>query len=502
MYVSAKELLELQQNAIEEGGRQPWDDLFADDEPPANPEHRDGESQSTAESADQDQSSPTAPTDRFFTPTPSGSNFVWDPVAATEAIPDSAAAPDDDRDTTAPTSSTNDRLFTPTPSGSNFVWDPVAATGVVPDTAAAAPDDFVIKVKEADRPPPAPPAPVKEAKGVDNPSTLTTDYPDSPLPDRRPITASRRMGLGTKILCWAFAFVVLCVCVGVLAASLKKVPSTEMGVQYDVHRKQLEDATKSGGLFLGPPGFRFIKFPSTFITVDLNDRTCVSNDGLLVQFSVTFQYQMTAANVLPAIIKYRDFHKWASAVEQAGLSAVHHSCSEFIVSEFQNKRGIIQNNMEENLKIKLEGDPASGDEGVNAVSVSLQLTFIELPAEYNEAVSEKQAAEEDIALAVAQRVQETTKANTELLRSREEARKIEDTARNEAEVLLTEARLQAEETTYSFQKEAQALVEVKEQLNLTTEGVLAYLSNRLLSEASTLRVTTGEPAKLSQRDEL
>jgi len=211
---------------------------------------------------------------------------------------------------------------------------------------------------------------------------------------------------------------------------------------------------------------------------------------------------MTAANVLPAIIKYRDFHKWASAVEQAGLSAVHHSCSEFIVSEFQNKRGIIQNNMEENLKIKLEGDPASGDEGVNAVSVSLQLTFIELPAEYNEAVSEKQAAEEDIALAVAQRVQETTKANTELLRSREEARKIEDTARNEAEVLLTEARLQAEETTYSFQKEAQALVEVKEQLNLTTEGVLAYLSNRLLSEASTLRVTTGEPAKLSQRDEL
>ena len=68
-----------------------------------------------------------------------------------------------------------------------------------------------------------------------------------------------------------------------------KVPSTEMGVQYNVHKKQLEDATKSGGLFVGPPGYRFIKFPSTFITVDLKDRTCVSNDGLLVTFSVTFQ---------------------------------------------------------------------------------------------------------------------------------------------------------------------------------------------------------------------
>ena len=95
-------------------------------------------------------------------------------------------------------------------------------------------------------------------------------------------------------LCWAFAFVCLCVAVGLIAASLKKVPSTEMGVQYNVHKKQLEDATKSGGLFLGPPGFRFIKFPSTYITVDLDDRTCVSNDGLLVRFSVTFQVRARA----------------------------------------------------------------------------------------------------------------------------------------------------------------------------------------------------------------
>ena len=99
----------------------------------------------------------------------------------------------------------------------------------------------------------------------------------------------RIMSSETRGLCWAFAFVCVCVIIGLLVASLKKVPSTEMGVQYNIHKKQLEDATKSGGLFLGPPGFKFIKFPSTFITVGFNDRTCVSNDGLLVTFSVTFQ---------------------------------------------------------------------------------------------------------------------------------------------------------------------------------------------------------------------
>jgi len=246
-----------------------------------------------------------------------------------------------------------------------------------------------------------------------------------------------------KRLLAAFVFVCVAVIIGVLFASLKKVPSTEMGLQYNVHKKQLEDATKSGGLFIGPPGYKFIKFPSTFITVDVNDQTCVSNDGLLVTFSVMFQYQMTASNVYPAIIKYRNFEKWASIVEQAGLSSIHHSCAEFEVTEFQTKRGIIQSTMLNNLKVKLEGNETSGEEGVNAVAVSFQLTYVHLPGAYNTAVAEKQAAEEDIALAIAQRKQETTKANTKLLKAKEESRKIEDTANNEAEVLLTETKLKA-----------------------------------------------------------
>jgi prohibitin 2 len=299
---------------------------------------------------------------------------------------------------------------------------------------------------------------------------------------------------------YAFIFVVVCTAIGVFAASFGKVESTEFGLEYNIHKKELDDAAKSGGLFIGPPGFEFIKFPSTFITVDLNERTCVSNDGLLVTFSVTFQYQMTESNLKPAIVKYRNYDKWADTVEAAGLSAIHHSCSEFMITEFQSKRGIIQTVMDANLKKKLEGELEQ--DGVNAVAISLQLKYVGLPLEYLDAVADKQAAEEGIALAIAQRKQATTKANTDLLTAKEESRKIKDTAANEAEVLLTEARLKAEETIYQFQKEAEALVEVKEALNLSSEGVLAYLSNKLLSEVSNLAVTTGEPVKLSQKGSL
>ncbi len=158
--------------------------------------------------------------------------------------------------------------------------------------------------------------------------------------------------------------------------------------------------------------------------------------------------------------------------------------------------------MEENLRLKLEGDESTSEEGVNAVAVSLQLTYVHLPEEYNEAVASKQAAEEDITVAIAQRNQEITKAKTNLLKAEEEAHKIKDSAINEAEVLITEASLKAEETLYSFEKEADALMEVKDKLNLTSEGLLAYLTNRLLAEADHLKVTAGEPARLSRRDEL
>ena len=307
---------------------------------------------------------------------------------------------------------------------------------------------------------------------------------------------NRRIGWGIVALCVMITGIVL------LAVSLRKVPETEYGIEYNIHKKELENATKSGGLFVGPPGYRFVKFPSTYITVDLNDRSCVSRDGLIVKFSVTFQYQMTSENMLPAVVKYRDYIKWAEVVEQAGISAIHHSCSEFQISNFQNKRGEIQSVMEDNLRLKLEGDPDKGTEGVFAVAISLQLRNLELPGPYTAAVAEKQSAEEDIALAKNQRKQETTKAQTELLTAEEEARKILDTARTDAEILLTEAQLEAEETTFAFEKEAETIVEVKGALNLTTNGVLAYLANSLLAEVQGLHITTGEPARLSRSDDL
>lgn len=307
-----------------------------------------------------------------------------------------------------------------------------------------------------------------------------------------------------KVKRWTICGLILTVIVGliiILATSLRKLKSTEYGIRYTPYSKKLDEAARVGGLHIGPPGYRFIKFPSTYVTVDLPNDTCVSKDGLRVRFSVTFQYQMPSEWLLPAVVKYRNFERWAEIVEAAGNSAIHHSCSDFNIASFQTKRGEIQGTMEANLRLKLEGSEGDGSDGVYARAISLQLSNVDLPSEYSEAVAEKQAAAEDIALAKNQRVQEVTKAQTALLKAREEARIINSTAINDVEILLTEANAKAEETLFAYETEANLIVTVQDSLGLTVDGVLGWLSNRLLEAAPNLRVTAGEPAKLSRKAE-
>jgi hypothetical protein len=69
--------------------------------------------------------------------------------------------------------------------------------------------------------------------------------------ERSPTEVKRR-----RILLVCFAIIVFITGIGLLIVSLRKVEETSYGVQYNIHKKQLDDAAKSGGLFIGPPGYK------------------------------------------------------------------------------------------------------------------------------------------------------------------------------------------------------------------------------------------------------
>lgn len=203
--------------------------------------------------------------------------------------------------------------------------------------------------------------------------------------------------------------------------------------------------------------------------------------------------------LIPTVLKYRDFENWANLVQSAAMSAIYHACADYNITAFQNERGIIQQTMEDNLRIKLEGDDGLGASAAYAKALSLQLNNVDLPEEYSQAVADKQSANEDIALAINQRSQEVTKARTGLLQAKEEARKIQNTAENDANVSLTQANLKVQETLFAFETEAETIVRVKTSLNLTVDGVLGFLATNMLATVPELSVMANEPARFSQK---
>lgn len=304
-----------------------------------------------------------------------------------------------------------------------------------------------------------------------------------------------------RVLICSFCSAVI-VSIILIAVSLRKVATTELGLEYDVWAKTLDEAAKTGGLHVGPPGFRFIKFPSTQITAEISD-TCVSRDGLRVQFEVSYQFLMPAAWIVPAVLRYRDFEKWGTVVKAAGNSAIQNSCSNFNITNFQSQRNKIQDDMKRELEIKLEGGVnATEHEGVYAKAISLQLKNVNLPADYTDAVSDKQSAKEDIALAKNQRNQELTKAQTLLLAAEQQAVKILDGARNDVNVTITAAEFSASQTLFAFEQETKTIAQAKDSFQLDNKGMISYLANQLYAKAPSLKASILEPVEVSHREEL
>lgn len=76
-----------------------------------------------------------------------------------------------------------------------------------------------------------------------------------------------------KKWCWGISIGAIFVLgLVLLIMSLQRLESTEYGLEYHPRRKELDEAAKQGGLHAGPPGFEFIKFPSTFIVSSIGTR--------------------------------------------------------------------------------------------------------------------------------------------------------------------------------------------------------------------------------------
>ena len=124
----------------------------------------------------------------------------------------------------------------------------------------------------------------------------------------------------------------------------------------------------------------------------------------------------------------------------------------------------------------------------------LQLTMVERPAEYEEAVTAKENARNDIDLATTERQQALTQAQTALLEAMTEANRTINAAQTQAAVISSFAASNASAVTEQYDKWASLYDSVKTEHSMTTEALLAYIGNRLMAELPGVTVNLESPA--------
>lgn len=261
-----------------------------------------------------------------------------------------------------------------------------------------------------------------------------------------------------------------------IATSLKTLQSDEMALMYNTISRTLYNDVKQEGLHSGPPGFKFIIFPSVFRTITFDDLDCLNKDGVVVELNIAFQYRVNEETLYYTVLQFKDHDTFRKAVEYSAEAAVHETCSLYNTTEFQAIREEFQQMVRQNVRERLAL--------INCTVSDLQVSNIARPSEYEDAVKSKEAARENIQVAETERPRQITQANTVLREAETQAVIDINRATTDARISKNAALAQAEAILAQYQQETQAFANIVVQQNLTTDGLLAYLGVRVVSQAA------------------
>ena len=274
-----------------------------------------------------------------------------------------------------------------------------------------------------------------------------------------------------------------------LSGSLKRLQETEIALAYNPIEKKLGEDVYGVGLHAGSPFFRFIKFPSVYKTLQYKDEACVSKDGIMVVLKLDVQYLVDQGRVPDLVSQYSTAEKHTEILFWAIQSAVHNTCSQFLITEFQEERGRVQDSILSKCQKK--------GESMMTQVVDVQLKNIDIPMEYTMAIESKEQAREDINLAYNERAQLVYEGERRRQESEQDILIMMLNANKTRDVILADATAQGEAAENMLRKEATAYKGVQQELGLDTPGLISYLSTRAIEANDDPDVNIARPAKAS-----
>ena len=79
-----------------------------------------------------------------------------------------------------------------------------------------------------------------------------------------------------------------------------------VGIAYNIHQRSLSKQVQNTGLHNGAPGFKFIKFPSTFKSLSFSNDECLNHEGVAILLTIEFQHRARPKQLREIIMGFRD----------------------------------------------------------------------------------------------------------------------------------------------------------------------------------------------------
>jgi len=303
--------------------------------------------------------------------------------------------------------------------------------------------------------------------------------------------------MGSKAKC-SLCGAILLTTIILIACSLQKVSSTEVGVVYDAVWGVLHDDILTEGLHTKPPFGDIILWPSIYSYMEFSEAkgtqiTCNSKDGVAIGVDASFQFVPRKKDVFELTNTYQDFDTYYEVVRITARSALRDGCGNFTSIEFQTKRSDVQLTMDSYL---------TGEVGkIFSDVVDMQLRNIERPVLFEVAVQNKEAQRTDIDLAENERNQKKTEAEANKNEALQDAIKTLTAAYTFGNVTKEFAENNARGRQFQYERYAEIFAIAKTRNQFDEAGILAYIGNTFLGTKGNAHVAVSLPSRLSYMEE-
>jgi len=285
--------------------------------------------------------------------------------------------------------------------------------------------------------------------------------------------------------CWSCVLLLLTIIM--IACSLETIDSTEIALHYNTPQCILGTEVATEGLKGKAPFGEYLIWPRTTKTQS-ETLNCLSQDGVVVTTQIAYQYTVDAKQLRYLILNYKTYENWQSYLSVNARTGIRNACTKHTALEYQTRRAAVQADMLTYLKARITQGK------MHAIITDLQLTQVDRPAAYEAAVDAKENARNNIEKVKNNKAQQMTQAKTNLLKTQVTANKTLASARTAAAMTTKTAGAEASIVQGRYESQAATYKKVRTDRGLSSEGLLAYISTRLMDELDTMTIGMAEPA--------